>query len=107
MHLSICLAVSWIIVFFIIVRGVKSSGKAVYFLSTFPYIVLIGLLIRAVTLEGSSKGIMYLLTPQWEKLIDPKVWYSAVAQCFFSLTVSFGAIAMFSSHNRFDHNIYR
>lgn len=71
--LTACLLGSWIIVFLIIVKGVKSSGKASYFLALFPYVILVALLIRAVTLDGSMKGIMYFLTPQWDKLLSPKV----------------------------------
>ena len=35
------------------------------------------------------------------------MWYNAVTQCFFSLSVGFGPIITFSSHNPFEHNIYR
>ncbi|XP_014233935.1 sodium-dependent nutrient amino acid transporter 1-like isoform X1 [Trichogramma pretiosum] len=106
-RLALCLAASWLVVFLVVVRGIKSSGKAAYFLASFPYIVMLGLLIRAVTLEGAGEGILYFVRPQWDKLKDPSVWYAAVSQCFFSLTICFGAIVMFSSHNRFEHNVYR
>lgn len=106
-RLTLCLAVSWLVVLLVVVRGVKSSGKAAYFLAIFPYVVMIGLLARAVTLEGASNGILYFVTPVWDKLWIPQVWYRAVSQCFFSLTVCFGAIVMFSSHNKFEHNVYR
>jgi solute carrier family 6 (neurotransmitter transporter, glycine) member 5/9 len=36
-----------------------------------------------------------------------KVWYAAVTQVFFSLTICFGNIIMYSSYNRFSSNIYR
>ena len=36
-----------------------------------------------------------------------QTWYAAVTQCFFSLSVGFGPIVMFSSYNPFRHNIYR
>ncbi|XP_058795199.1 sodium-dependent nutrient amino acid transporter 1-like isoform X2 [Phymastichus coffea] len=106
-RLTICLAASWLVVLLVVVRGVKSSGKAAYFLAIFPYTVMFGLLVRSVTLEGATNGILYFITPNWQKLWEPKVWYNAVSQCFFSLTVCFGAIAMFSSHNKFNHNVYR
>lgn len=101
------LAVSWFIVFLTLVRGVKSSGKASYVLAIFPYFVLTILLVRAVTLPGSFNGIKYFLTPQWDKIFDIKVWYAAVTQVFFSLSVCFGNIIMYSSYNKFGHNVYR
>ncbi|KYN30707.1 Sodium-dependent nutrient amino acid transporter 1, partial [Trachymyrmex septentrionalis] len=106
-RLSLTLFVSWLTVFLVVIRGVRSSGKAAYFLAIFPYVVLIVLLIRAVTLDGSVTGIFYFITPTWEKLLTPMIWYHAVAQCFFSLTVCFGAVVMFASHNKFHHDLYR
>jgi solute carrier family 6 amino acid transporter-like protein 5/7/9/14 len=101
------LAISWFLVFLILVKGVKSSGKASYVLAIFPYFVLSILLVRALTLPGSWNGIKYFLTPQWDKILEAKVWYAAVTQVFFSLSVCFGNIIMYSSYNRFDHDVYR
>ncbi|OAD54951.1 Sodium-dependent nutrient amino acid transporter 1 [Eufriesea mexicana] len=105
--LTLCLLISWLSVILITFKGVKSSGKASYFLAIFPYIVLIALLVRAVTLEGAGTGILFFVTPKWSKLLEPTVWYAAVTQCFFSLSVCFGPIITYSSHNNFKHNIYR
>ncbi|XP_055691980.1 sodium-dependent nutrient amino acid transporter 1-like [Lutzomyia longipalpis] len=102
-----CLALSWTVVCLTLIRGVKSSGKASYVLAIFPYIVLGILLVRAVTLPGSTDGILFFITPQWEQLLEPKVWYSAVTQVFFSLTVCFGNIIMYASYNRFNLKISR
>ncbi|KAL4713244.1 hypothetical protein ACJJTC_013174 [Scirpophaga incertulas] len=105
--LTICLFVSWLIIFFIVARGVKSSGKASYFLAIFPYVIMIILLITTATLKGAGEGILYFITPQWEKLLELNVWYAAVTQLFFSLSVCTGAIIMFSSYNGFRQNVYR
>ncbi|XP_062139155.1 sodium-dependent nutrient amino acid transporter 1 isoform X2 [Drosophila sulfurigaster albostrigata] len=105
--LTIALFVSWIVIFLVIMRGVKSSGKAAYFLALFPYVVLFALLGRAVTLEGAVDGIIFFLKPQWDELLNPTVWKEAVVQCFFSLAVGCGPIIMFASYNRFNHSIYR
>lgn len=36
-----------------------------------------------------------------------QVWYAAVTQCFYSLSVCFGNIIMYSSYNKFGHNVHR
>ncbi|CAB3230054.1 unnamed protein product [Arctia plantaginis] len=106
-YLTLCLLASYIVVFIIVARGVKSSGKAAYFLAIFPYVVMIILLITTVILPGAGTGILFFLTPQWDKLLELNVWYAAVTQVFFSLSVATGALVMFSSYNGFRSNVYR
>ncbi|XP_046428317.1 sodium-dependent nutrient amino acid transporter 1-like [Neodiprion fabricii] len=106
-RLTLCLLGSWACICAVLSRGVKSTGKASYFLAIFPYVIMIALLIRASTLDGAGNGILFFITPDWEKILDPQVWYAAITQCFFSLSVCFGSIIMYSSHNEFRHNIYR
>lgn len=106
-RLSICLAITWLSVFIVLHRGIKDTGKAVYFLAIFPYVIMIALLVRAVTLEGAGNGILFFVTPNWDKLWDPNVWYAAITQCFFSLSVCFGMIVTYSSHNSFFHPMHR
>jgi len=106
-RLTLCLLLSWLLVCLALIKGVKSSGKVAYFTAIFPYVVLITLLIRGVTLDGAAKGIMFFITPQWDKLFTVKIWYSAVTQCFYSMGIGFGPIIMLSSFNPFKHNIYR
>ncbi|XP_052891518.1 sodium-dependent nutrient amino acid transporter 1-like [Anopheles moucheti] len=105
--LTLCLLFCWICITCILIKGIRSSGKASYFLAIFPYLVLLVLLIHTCTLEGADRGILYLLKPQWKKLLDVQVWYAAVTQCFFSLTISLGSVIVFASYNSFSNNIYR
>uniref|UniRef100_A0A2A4JN91 Transporter n=2 Tax=Heliothis virescens TaxID=7102 RepID=A0A2A4JN91_HELVI len=105
--LTLSLFISWLIIFLIVARGVKSSGKAAYFLALFPYVVMFILLIRAVTLPGAEMGILFFITPKWEKIMEMRVWYAAVTQVFFSLSTCSGALIMFSSYNNFSQNVYR
>lgn len=44
-----------------------------YFTATFPYVVLVILLIRGVTLEGAMKGIEFYIKPDASKILDVKV----------------------------------
>ena len=94
-------------------------SKVVYFTATFPYLILLILLIMSVTLPGAANGIHYLFVPNagtWHKLADFqvvifclsfgrqsnafKVWRKAAGQVFFSLGISWGGIVMFGSYNR-------
>lgn len=72
-RLTLCLLFSWMCIFMVIIRGVKSSGKAAYFLALFPYVVMIALLIRGATLPGAGQGVLYFIEPQWEELVNPRV----------------------------------
>ncbi|NXY74701.1 SC6A7 protein, partial [Glareola pratincola] len=96
-NLCLCLLLSWTIVYLCILKGVKSSGKVVYFTATFPYLILVMLLIRGVTLEGAWKGIRFYLTPQFDHLLSSKVWIEAALQIFYSLGVGFGGLLTFAS----------
>ncbi|XP_064197800.1 sodium- and chloride-dependent glycine transporter 1 isoform X2 [Anguilla rostrata] len=102
-----CLAVSWVVVFLCLIRGVKSSGKVVYFTATFPYVVLTILFIRGITLDGAVNGIAYYLTPQWKKILDAKVWGDAASQIFYSLGCAWGGLITMASYNKFHNNCYR
>jgi len=72
-EITLTLFLAWVVIFLVIMRGVKSSGKAAYFLALFPYIVLVALLIRAVTLDGAVNGIIFFLKPNWAELVNLKV----------------------------------
>ncbi|CAG5103406.1 Oidioi.mRNA.OKI2018_I69.chr1.g759.t1.cds [Oikopleura dioica] len=102
-----CNLFAWILVCACLCKGVQSVGKVVYVTATFPYLVLLILVIFGATLEGAGEGIKFYLKPDIEKLADPKVWSTAASQIFFSLGVSFGGLMVMASYNKFSNNIMR
>ncbi|KAK7794176.1 hypothetical protein R5R35_005373 [Gryllus longicercus] len=101
------LLLAWIVVFCIVMKGIQSSGKVVYFTSLFPYLVLTIFFVKGVTLKGAGAGLQHMYTPKVEKLLDPKVWLDAATQVFYSFGIAFGSLIAFGSYNPPKNNCVR
>ncbi|XP_074543409.1 sodium-dependent neutral amino acid transporter B(0)AT1-like [Halichoeres trimaculatus] len=100
----ICLVTAWSVLYICCIRGIETTGKAVYITSTLPYVVLTIFLIRGLTLKGSVDGIKFLFTPDLDELINPSTWLDAGAQVFYSFSLAFGGLISFSSYNPVHNN---
>ncbi|XP_041836326.1 sodium- and chloride-dependent GABA transporter 2-like [Melanotaenia boesemani] len=105
--LSLCLLLSWVICYFCVWKGVRSTGKATYFTATFPFLLLVVLLFRGMTLPGAFHGIKYYLYPNPSRLADPQVWMDAGTQIFYSYALCLGYLTTFGSYNKYNNNCYR
>ncbi|XP_076610667.1 sodium-dependent neutral amino acid transporter B(0)AT1-like [Chaetodon auriga] len=100
----LCLLVSWAVVCICYMRGISTSGKAVYVTAILPYIVLAIFLIRGLTLKGALSGIKFLFTPDVDELINPTTWLDAGAQVFYAFSLAWGGLISFSSYNPVHNN---
>ncbi|XP_077362717.1 sodium-dependent neutral amino acid transporter B(0)AT1-like [Festucalex cinctus] len=98
------LVAAWTVLYVCCIRGIETSGKAVYITSTLPYVVLTIFLIRGLTLKGAVEGIKFLFTPDVNELMNPSTWLDAGAQVFYSFSLAFGGLISFSSYNSVHNN---
>ncbi|KAL8558225.1 hypothetical protein ACOMHN_055475 [Nucella lapillus] len=105
--MTLCNLAAWIIICVSLIKGVSSLGKTQYFFALFPYVILTILLVRGVTLEGSSDGIHFYLDPNITKLSESSVWLDAASQIFFSLSTSTGSLTAMASYTKFANNSLR
>ena len=93
------IAALWAVNWFICYRGVKGGiEKLNKVLLPLLILIMIIIVVKGVTLNGSTVGLNKLFTPDWSKVKDPSVWIAAYGQVFFSLSVGMGIMMTYSSY---------
>ena len=106
LNIVLPLIIAWASMYFCIFKGVKLVGKIVWLTVPLPWLMLLILTVRGLTLEGSMQGLAYYLDPVWSELAKPVTWRYAFGQVFFSLSLAFGVMITYSSflHRKSDIN---
>ncbi len=101
-----CLAGIWMLMFACIFRGVNIVSKVVLWTVPLPWIMLLILMYRGLTLPGAESGLAYYLNPDWSQLLQPTTWRFAFGQVFFSMSLAFGVMITYASflHRKSDIN---
>lgn len=99
-QLVLALLLAWVVICLCEIKGIQSAGYVVYFTATFPYIVLIALFFRGITLSGADEGIKFYLKPDLNRLGDAQIWLDAASQILYSLSPGFGSLITFASFNK-------
>ncbi|PVX52361.1 NSS family neurotransmitter:Na+ symporter [Balneicella halophila] len=83
---------------YIVYAGVKKGiEKYSKIMMPLMVILMIGMCIKALTLEGASEGLKFLFSPDFSK-INPQVILEALGQAFFSLSLGMGILITYSSY---------
>jgi NSS family neurotransmitter:Na+ symporter len=100
------LVITWVAMYFCIFKGVRLVGKIVWLTVPLPWLMLLILAVRGMTLEGSMQGLAYYLDPVWSELYKPITWRYAFGQVFFSLSLAYGIMITYASflHRKSDLN---
>ncbi len=97
------MSIFWTLLFmlgtaFIVKSGIeKGIEKYTKILMPLLVIIIVILSIRAVTLEGASKGLIFLFNPDFSKITSDVV-LEALGQAFFSLSIGMGVIVTYGSY---------
>ncbi len=83
--------------------GVETAAKI-----GMPLLIVFGifLAIKGITLKAGHQGAIYdgtvglnfLWTPQYDSLLNPKVWLAAAGQIFFTLSLGQGSVQCYASY---------
>jgi len=83
--------------------GVEKAAKIMM-----PLLIIFGifLAIRGITLRAGHEGALFdgvvglnfLWTPQYDSLMNPKVWLAAAGQIFFTLSLGQGSVQCYASY---------
>ncbi len=99
----IALAVNAAVLWMGVQKGIERMSR---WLMPLLLVLLLLLVLRSFTLQGSMDGLRFLFRPDWGK-ITGDVWLSALSQAFFSLSIGLGCMLTYAAYMRKDQNMPR
>ena len=82
------------ILYFGVQKGIESANKI---FMPLLFVILIVLVIKGISLQGSEKGLQFILTPDWSK-ITPTAMIMALGQALFGLSIGQGTMVTYGSY---------
>jgi len=101
----ICFLAVIVMTTYVISRGVKGGiERWSKVLMPMLFVLIIIMAIRALTLKGAGPGISFYLRPDFSKL-NPRLFFYAVGQAFFSLSLGMGTMITYGSYISKEENL--
>ena len=95
----ISIIVLWSVFWYVSNHEVNSGiGMISKVLMPLLFILMIIIFMYSFTLPGFSLGITTLLTPNWNALLDVRVWLAAFAQIIFTLSIGQAMVYTYASY---------
>lgn len=86
------------VIHFVITRGVQSGiERSAKLMMPTLFIITIFLAVCSISLPGASKGLEFLLKPDWSK-VDSTTVLEAMGQAFYSLSLAMGCLCTYASY---------
>lgn len=101
------LMITWmlitVVIGFVVCAGGLRNGveRVAKIMMSFLFVIMLVLVVRSVTLPGASKGIIFYLKPDFNRMMENGFWsavYAAMGQAFFTLSLGIGAMTIFGSY---------
>ncbi len=101
--MSVFLLLTSAIVWFGVEKGIERYNKI---LMPLLVLMLVGLGVNSIFLDGFREGMSFVLRPDFSK-IDGRVVFQALGQAFFSLSIGMGAMTVYGSYVRRSESLTR
>lgn len=76
-------------------KGIEGANKIFMPLLA---IILIILAFFSLSLDGAMEGVKFLFQPDWSAFRDPSIYFAALGQAFFSLSLGMGGMLTYGSY---------
>lgn len=101
----IAVLLGYVLVLFALRKNVQTLSSVVKVTAIAPFVLLLLMIARGVTLPGASEGLAVFLIPDWSQLANIELWQAAISQSFFSASLAFGYFFVAGSHRKTDDEL--
>jgi NSS family neurotransmitter:Na+ symporter len=84
----------------VVIKAVRRIAKVARLLFPTPFVLVVVLAVRAVTLPGAMEGLDFLFRPDLGALAEPTIWLEALSQNAWDTGAGWGLIVAYSVYLR-------